>query len=100
VISAAFIGAAHFQAQRIHVHRDHFVQHREDQRAAIHDHFLAAKASPYEGDFLRRAAVEPREDQADGQQGDENDACNDEDVIESECHESGLLKRVVNGEGR
>ena len=35
---------AHFQAQRVHIHWDHFMQDRKDQGAAIHDHFLAAKS--------------------------------------------------------
>ena len=36
-------GAPHLEAQRVHVDLDDLVQHRQHQRAAVHDHLLAAE---------------------------------------------------------
>ena len=48
-----------FQPQGVHVHFGDVVQDRQHEGAASHDHLLAPEAGPYEGDVLRRAAIEP-----------------------------------------
>ena len=71
-----FGGTAHFQTQRIHIHRNNLVQHRQHQRPAVHNHLLAAKAGTHERHFLSGAPVEACEDQAEYKQPDQNNARN------------------------
>ncbi len=70
----AFVAATHFQLQGIHVDQDDFVEDRQHDCAAIRDHLLSAQAGTHEGQLLGRAFVQARENQADGNDGDEADA--------------------------
>jgi len=47
-----FVSAADFQTQGIHVDVDDIMEHRQDDCAAVHDDFLAAKTSPHEGNLF------------------------------------------------
>jgi hypothetical protein len=41
------IGTYYLQPNRMHIHWNEFVQHRDDQRSSVHDNLLAAEARSY-----------------------------------------------------
>ena len=51
--------ALHLQAQRVHIDRDHLVDDRQHEGAAVHHHLLAAEAGAHEGHLLGGPAIEP-----------------------------------------
>ena len=55
------------------------MQHRQHNRAAVHNHLLAAETGAHEGHFLAGAAVQAGEDEAEHEQRDEYDAGDDAD---------------------
>ncbi|WP_200940423.1 hypothetical protein [Devosia sp. Root413D1] len=50
------------------------MQHRQHQGATVHDHPLPTEPGADKGYFLAGATIEPRDDHADHEDRDENDA--------------------------
>ena len=65
--------AHHLHPQHVHVHRRHFVNERKDEGAAVDDDFFAEQAGAHEGDFLRRAPVQPVDEIDDDRDDDDRD---------------------------
>ena len=63
--------APDFKPKSVHVHRNNFVKHRQDNGAAIHDDFLAAKTGTYERYFFGGPLIKPCEDQHHGAKRDQ-----------------------------
>ena len=55
------------------------MQHRQHNRAAVHNHLLAAETGAHKGHFLAGPAVETGKNQAEHKQGGKNNAGNDAD---------------------
>ncbi len=81
------------QPQGVHVDRDGVVQHRQHQGPAVENHLLPAKAGAHEGDLLGGAAVQPGQNHADDDHGDQNHAGDDKDV-----HQVEHIEKISHGE--
>ena len=79
--------AAHFEAERLHVDEGDLVKDRQDDRPAVADDFFPAEAGADECLLFGGAGIEPRDDQADGQQRDERrDGDDDVHQIKVQIH--------------
>jgi hypothetical protein len=67
------------QPHGVHVHGHRFVEHRQHQRAAVHDHPLAAESGADKSYFFRRAPIKPRDDQSQDEQDGQPDTGVDRD---------------------
>ena len=64
-------GAGHLQAQRIHVDRDGFVEHGQDEAPAVDHNLLSAHAGAHECGLFRGAPVQALDHDSDREQRDE-----------------------------
>ncbi len=92
----ALAAARDLEPQRVHVDRDHLVDDRQHERAAVHHHLLSAEAGAHERPLLGRAQIQPVQEPDDDRDDDRDaDEPQDERSELGAGHDCFLLASVT-----